>query len=164
MSKPTLIQIYRNNRIAAATFEILRNYPYAAKKTDLRRIGEKLRATGVAASIGDVRELFEELQNLKLGKILAPKSRTDAHRFLWAEDMFRVLDELPRVSSSDVALPAATESIKKLLHIPESSDSVRTKRLEFEMRRGFTVNLELPRDVTDRELDRLVHFIEAHKQ
>lgn len=138
-----------SHRLFKNIISLLDSNPYEPKATDLRRMASNLRTQGIQASVTDVREFFKLLQAEDLGFVEPPKNYSDADRFRWTTSMKDFVGEC-------YGRPVSKKKDKT--PIPQN------KTLKLELRKNINATVNLPSDVSDKELSRLILFLEAHKK
>ena len=156
-----LTRLYKQNECARGLLDHLAGRSYNSAESTVDRLEQVLGSTGLECSRRDVVGVLKELENLGCGTFVIGR-RGAASRFQWRVQMTS-LGRTARGEGTDVVALSADEALPKDDEAAEPQDAVAegSIRHSFNLRPGYSITLELPRDFTTREAARLSEFVKT---
>jgi hypothetical protein len=149
--------LYKNNKCAQAVLDVFASRKKKSHKTDVDRLEFVLQQAEHKFMRREVIAVLKQLQKLRCGEFI-PGRRGQPSRFEWSVDMV----ELGKAAQGEqVLVTSLSDSAEELEEFgkPEPESEITTLRHVFMLRHDFSVVLNLPKNFSGKESQRLSEFI-----
>ncbi|MBK8230679.1 MAG: hypothetical protein IPK72_08890 [Candidatus Eisenbacteria bacterium] len=146
-----LRKIYKESAEARAVFDHFASRARNWSTTTVGRIQANVEAAGAVVSRGNVIDVFKALEDAGCGKFKIGRKGWES-RFEWSAQMVSV-------GQAAAGEPVKVEEVTK--EEAEGEEGELALRHSFRLRPDFSIAIELPRNLTAAEAERLAQFVRS---